>query len=96
MPIAVLRIAIEMRLRHAFCVYLVSDPANPQKPVFVDMSVLFEAIEPFKSGITFGVDIDDVGKIYGWSNLSACCYPRLSLDSRLSASFAAQASRWQQ
>ncbi len=69
MPVAVLRTAIELRLRHAFCVYLVHDPAHPENPVFVDLSVLYEAIKPSRKNITFSVDIDDVFKIYRWSNL---------------------------
>lgn len=67
-PVAVLRTAIELRLRHAFCV---SGYINPQKPddlIPIDLSKLFEAIQARQSEIEFVVDLHDVWKIYRWSN----------------------------
>ncbi len=69
MPAATLRVAIELRLRHAFCIYAMVNSASPHLPVFIDMSKLFDAMRPLKQYIKFATDIDDVEKIYQWSNL---------------------------
>lgn len=67
-PVAVLRTAIELRLRHAFCIYSLADPAKPENTVPIDMSSIFTAIQKRQSEIEFAVDIHDVWKIYRWSN----------------------------
>lgn len=67
-PVAVLRTAIELRLRDAFGVYSLVDPARQDDLVPVDMSTLFAAIQKQQSKIDFEVDIHDVWKIYRWSN----------------------------
>lgn len=67
-PIAVVRTAIELRLRDAFCVYGYEDPSRPDELIPIDMSKLFEAIKLHARGIDFAVDIHDVWKIYRWSN----------------------------
>jgi hypothetical protein len=67
-PVAVLRTAIELRLRHAFGVYSLRDPKNPDVPVFSAFSALFRAIQAQQDEIAFAVDINDVWQIYRWSN----------------------------
>jgi len=69
MAVAVLRTAIELRLRHAFCVYhMVSRTRYPGvNPI--DLSTLFKAIQVHEKNIQFDVDINDVWKVYRWSNL---------------------------
>jgi hypothetical protein len=68
LPVAVLRTAIELRLRHAFRVYGLLDPANPADLNPIDMSRLFAAIQQHQSKLDFAVDIHDVWKVYRWSN----------------------------
>jgi len=67
-PVAVLRTAIELRLRHAFGIYNLVDPANPDDLSPIDMSRLFEAIQKRQNDIYFAVDLHDIWKIYRWSN----------------------------
>lgn len=67
-PVAVLRTAIELRLRHAFCVQSLVDPDNPEEMVPIDLSRLLAAIQTRQSEIDFAVDLHDVWKIYRWSN----------------------------
>ncbi|WP_146091355.1 hypothetical protein [Xanthomonas arboricola] len=67
-PVAVLRTAIELRLRHAFCVNSLVDPSKPEEMIPIDLSKLFEAIQTRQSEIEFAVDVHDVWKIYRWSN----------------------------
>jgi hypothetical protein len=66
--IAVLRTAIELRLREAFMIWGFVSESNPENVVPIDMSTIFEAIAPSEKDITFSVDIHDVWKIYRWSN----------------------------
>lgn len=67
-PVAVLRTAIELRLRHAFCVSGYFNPKKPEDLIPIDLSKLFEAIQTQQSEIEFAVDLHDVWKIYRWSN----------------------------
>jgi hypothetical protein len=67
-PVAVLRTAIELRLRHAFCVSSLINPTNPDDLIPVDLSRLFEAVQIRQSEVDFAVDLHDVWKIYRWSN----------------------------
>ncbi len=67
-PIAVLRTAIELRLRYAFGVSSLTDPRSPENEVPIALSALFEAIRKHQPKINFTVDIHDVWKIYRWSN----------------------------
>lgn len=66
--VAVLRTAIELRLRHAFCIYSVVSPNNPEDSAPIDMSSIFMAIQAVKGKIEFAVDVHDVWRIYRWSN----------------------------
>jgi len=61
-PVAVLRTAIELRLRHAFGIYSLVDPAKPQDTSPIDMGRLFEAMQKKQSEIEFAVDMHDVGE----------------------------------
>lgn len=67
-PVAVLRTAIELRLRHAFCIYSLVDPVKPDDAVPIDMSTLFAAMQKMQGEIEFAVDMHDIWKIYRWSN----------------------------
>lgn len=67
-PVAVLRTAIELRLRHAFCVTSYINPQKSDDLIPIDLSKLFEAIQARQSEIEFVVDLHDVWKIYRWSN----------------------------
>ncbi len=67
-PVAVLRTAIELRLRQAFGISGLVDPARAGDLVPIDMSKLFEAIRGHTDQIEFSVDVHDVWKIYRWSN----------------------------
>lgn len=66
-PIAVLRTAIELRLRHAFGAYSfrveASDDVAP-----IELSKLFDAIRTRQNETPFAVDVHDVWRIYRWSN----------------------------
>ena len=65
--VAVLRTAIENRLRSAFGVYAYDDSKSDRiKPI--DLSQLIDAIMPHLPRIEFAVDFHDVVKIYRWSN----------------------------
>jgi hypothetical protein len=66
--IAVLRTAIELRLREAFMIWGFVSESKPENAVPIDMSTIFEAISPSEKDISFAVDIHDVWKIYRWSN----------------------------
>ncbi|WP_129777318.1 hypothetical protein [Peristeroidobacter soli] len=66
--VAVLRTAVELRLRGAFGVSVLIDPTRPEDFVPIDMSSLFESIRKRQSDIDFSVDLHDVWKIYRWSN----------------------------
>jgi hypothetical protein len=66
-PVAVLRTAVENRLRSAFGIYGYYDPrTNGIRPI--DLGQLIEAITPRLAKIEFAVDFHDVVKIYRWSN----------------------------
>lgn len=67
-PVAVLRTAIELRLRSAFCVSSYVNPERPDDLIPIDLSKLFEAIQANQKDIQFIVDLHDVWKIYRWSN----------------------------
>ena len=67
-PVAVLRTAIELRLRDAFCVSSYINPSKPDDLIPIDLSKLFEAIQTHQKDIDFAVDMHDVWKIYRWSN----------------------------
>jgi hypothetical protein len=66
-PVAVLRTAIEIRLRSAFGIQGYEDSSN-NSLVPIDLSSLFEEIRPRLSRIDFAVDFHDVVKVYKWSN----------------------------
>lgn len=66
-PIAVIRAAIEIRIRMAFGIYAYSDPRNDNM-VPIDMRQLFEEIRNHLPKIEFAVDFHDVMKVYRWSN----------------------------
>jgi len=65
--IAVLRTAIEIRVRSAFGIQGYEDTSN-NNFVPVDLSSLFEEIRPHLPQIQFAVDFNDVVKVYKWSN----------------------------
>lgn len=67
-PVAILRTAIELRLRDAFCIWgLVNqDDQTDMQPV--DMSRLFDALAAHKGDMQLAVDLHDVWRIYRWSN----------------------------
>lgn len=67
-PVAVLRTAIELRLRHAFCISSYVNPEKSDDLIPIDLSKLFEAIQARQSEIEFVVNLHDVWKIYRWSN----------------------------
>lgn len=67
-PVAVLRTAIELRLRGAFCVSSYVNPNKPDDLIPIDLSKLFEAIQIHQKDIEFIVNLHDVWKIYRWSN----------------------------
>lgn len=67
-PVAVLRTAIELRLRHAFCISSYINPEKPDDLIPIDLSKLFEVIQARQSEIEFVVNLHDVWKIYRWSN----------------------------
>ncbi|UVA79987.1 hypothetical protein [Pandoraea commovens] len=67
-PVAVLRTAIELRMRGAFCVSSYVNPGKPEDLIPIDLSKLFEAIQAEQKDIHFIVDLHDVWKIYRWSN----------------------------
>lgn len=67
-PVAVLRTAIELRLRDAFCVSSYVSPRKPDDLIPVDLSRLFEAVQVHQKDIEFIVNLHDVWKIYRWSN----------------------------
>lgn len=65
--IALLRVAIETRLRTAFCVYAYEQAANRSvQPI--NVSELLEAIELHCPTAVFAVDRHDVARIYRWTN----------------------------
>lgn len=66
-PIAVLRTAIEIRIRSAFGVQGYEEPANNNFGS-IDLSSLFEQIRPRLAQIQFAVDFNDIVKVYKWSN----------------------------
>jgi hypothetical protein len=66
-PVAVLRTAIELRLRQAFCIHSLVDPAKPEETVPIDMSRIFTAMQARQGEIEFAVDMHDIWKIYRWS-----------------------------
>ncbi|WP_313912821.1 hypothetical protein [Tahibacter sp.] len=65
--IAILRVAIETRLRAAFRVYAYEDSAN-QRIVPISMTDVLAAIELHCPSAVFAVDRHDIAKIYRWSN----------------------------
>ena len=67
--VAVLRTAIELRLRQAFCIHSLVDPAKPEDTVPIDMNRIFTAMQARQGEIEFAVDMHDIWKIYRWSNL---------------------------
>ncbi len=67
-PVAVLRTAIELRLRHAFGITNYINPAKPEEMIPIDLSKLFEAIQTQQTEIEFAVNLHDIWKIYRWSN----------------------------
>jgi hypothetical protein len=66
-PVAVLRTAIEMRIRGAFGVQGYIDETN-NSLVPIDLSRVFDAVRPHLSTVQFAVDFHDVVRIYRWSN----------------------------
>jgi hypothetical protein len=67
-PVAVLRTAIELRLRGAFCVSSYINPNKPDDLMPIDLSRLFEAVQRRQDEIEFAIDLHDIWKIYRWSN----------------------------
>jgi hypothetical protein len=66
-PVAVLRTAIENRLRSAYGVYGYYDHTN-KSIRHINLRGLFDAIRPHLSQIEFVVDFHDIVRIYHWSN----------------------------
>ena len=66
-PIAVLRTAIEIRLRSAFGIQGYIDTSN-NSFVPIDLRRLFDAVSEYLSKIEFAVDFHDIDKIYKWCN----------------------------
>ena len=66
--IDVLRTAIELRLRGAFCVSSYVNTKKTDDLIPIDLSKLFEAIQMHQKDIAFIVNLHDVWKIYRWSN----------------------------
>ena len=66
-PVAVLRTAIEIRIRSAFCIQGYTDPSN-NSLVPIDLNKIFEAVRCHLPKITFAIDFHDIVKIYKWSN----------------------------
>jgi hypothetical protein len=66
-PIAVLRTAIESRIRSAFCIYAYEDTTTRSVHP-IDMKRLFQEVANHASTIEFVVDMHDVYRIYRWSN----------------------------
>ena len=65
--VAVIRTALENRLRSAFGVYGFYNHKNMDlKPIM--LGDLFDAIQPRLSQIEFAVDFHDIARIYRWSN----------------------------
>lgn len=62
-PIAVLRTAIEIRIRSAFGIQGYEEPANDNF-VPIDLSSLFEQIRPRLAQIQFAVDFNDTAAGY--------------------------------
>jgi len=65
--VAVLRTAIELRIRSAFGIQGYVDPTN-NNFIPIDLSQLFEEIGSHLPKIVFAVDFHDVVKVYRWSN----------------------------
>jgi hypothetical protein len=66
-PVALLRTALEIRLRSAFGIQAYINPTNKSiKPI--DMRSLFEEIKKYLAEIDFAIDFHDLNKIYGWTN----------------------------
>lgn len=64
---AILRTAIEIRLRRAFGIQcLIDQDSGNFRPV--DLSSIFEAVKRHRDEIEFSVNFDDTMKIYRWSN----------------------------
>ena len=66
-PIAVLRTAIEIRLRSAFGIEGYIDTSN-NAFVPIDLGRLLDAVSKHLSKIEFAVDFHDIVKIYKWCN----------------------------
>lgn len=66
-PVAILRTAIEIRIRSAFGIQGYRDPVN-NNLVPIDLSELFEEIRKHLADVEFAVDFHDILKIYRWSN----------------------------
>ena len=66
-PIAVLRTAIEIRLRSAFGIEGYIDSTN-NAFVPIDLSRLFDAVREHLPKMEFAVDFHDIVKIYKWCN----------------------------
>ena len=66
-PVAVLRTAIEMRIRGAFGIQGYIDSTNANL-VPIDMSRIFEVIKLRLPSMNFAVDFNDVVRVYRWSN----------------------------
>lgn len=66
-PIAVLRTAIEIRIRSAFGIQGYVDPSN-ENLVPIDLSSLLDEIRPHLPSIEFAVYFHDIVKVYKWSN----------------------------
>ena len=66
-PIAVLRAAIEIRLRSAFCIEGYIDSSN-NAFVPIELRRLLDAVSEYLPKIEFAVDFHDIDKIYRWCN----------------------------
>jgi len=66
-PVAVLRTAIELRIRSAFGIQGYIDPTNDNF-LPIDLARLFDEIRNHLPKIDFAVDFHDIVKIYRWSN----------------------------
>ena len=66
-PTAVLRTAIEIRFRSAFCIEGYTDSSN-NAFVPINLSSLFDAVRERLPKMEFAVDFHDVVKVYKWCN----------------------------
>lgn len=65
---AVLRVALETRIRYGFGLLGVLDLSN-QTVIPLNMGTILEAIKVHKSGFTLAIPLEHIARIYGWANI---------------------------